>query len=142
MINKAIVHANTNKLFVGVMTFGDWLRQQIKLRNLSNAEVARRAKVSATYIGNLVRDFAPNTKSGVGKPSEDVLAAIVKAVGGNLNEARLAAGYAPENASQQPTPIIEAIAQSGNLSDADYELTANFIRLLNEQRGKEKEKKE
>lgn len=105
MLNQAIVYANCNKLFVDVMSFGDWLRQKIKDKNLSNAEVARRANVSPTYIGNLVRDFAPNTKSGKGRPSEEVLADIVKAVSGNLNEARLAAGYAPLGESAIPEEL-------------------------------------
>lgn len=99
MINQAFVYSNHAKLFVDVMTFGEWLRQQIKSKGLSNAEVARRAKVSPTYIGNLVRDFSPNTKDGKGRPSEEVVADIAKAVGGDINEARLAAGYAPENGS-------------------------------------------
>ena len=100
MTNQAFVYYNRDKLFVDVMTFGDWLRQQIKESGFSNAEVARRAGVSPTYIGNLVRDFSPNTKDGKGRPSEEVVADIAKAFGANTDDARLAAGYAPlEDAS-------------------------------------------
>ena len=113
MINQAFVYGSSVKLFVDNMTFGDWLRLQITEKNLSNAEVARRAKVSPTYIGNLVRDFSPNTKDGKGRPSEDVVAAIVKAVSGDLDEARLAAGYAPENTSTGEThDILEGVTVS------------------------------
>ena len=56
MINQSAVYEKSFKLFVQNMTFGEWLRDKIKQGNLSNAEVARRSGVSATYIGNLVRD--------------------------------------------------------------------------------------
>lgn len=116
MTNQAFVYTISNKLFVDVMTFGEWLRQQINEQKLSNAEVARRAKVSPTYIGNLVRDFSPNKKDGKGRPSEDVVEEIAKAVGGNLDDARLAAGYAPQDISQDAHEIaagIQIIFQNG-----------------------------
>lgn len=118
MLNQDIVYPVCSKLFVEYMTFGDWLRDQIKTKNLSNAEVARRAGVSGTYIGNLVRDFSPNTKTGKARPSEDVIEKIVRAIGGDLNEARLAAGYAPvtgNDASESAVEIedIKIILQGG-----------------------------
>lgn len=99
MLNQSAVYVKCNKLFVDVMTFGEWLRQKIIEMNVSNAEVARRAKVSPTYIGNLVRDYSPNTKNGKVKPSLDVVDAIAKAVGSSVNEARLAAGYASDSST-------------------------------------------
>ncbi len=131
MINQAFVYSNHAKLFVDVMTFGEWLRQQIKDKGLSNAEVARRAKVSPTYIGNLVRDFSPNTKDGKGRPSEEVVAEIAKAVGGDLNEARLAAGYAPENsASDFDDKVRIAFQDAGNWSNDEKEKILESVRLF------------
>lgn len=134
MINQATVYENCNKLFVNVMTFGDWLRQKIKENHFSNAEVARRVGVSPTYIGNLVRDYSPNTKSGKAKPSEEVLKNIVEVVGGDLDEARLAAGYAPKNGTSEiPEAVREAFSREGTLSENDQILIANFVEMLKKQ---------
>lgn len=100
MKNEAFVYGNKTKLFdYNIMSFGEWLREQIKNKGLSNAEVARRAKVSATYVGNLVRNFSPNTKSQTVKPSEEVVENIAFAVGASIDSARLAAGYSPSKGS-------------------------------------------
>lgn len=106
MINQAFVYCKSNKLFVystmsdnknQPLTFGDWLRDKIKENAISNAELARRVGVSPTYIGNLIRDFSPNSKTGKIRASEPIIESIAKALNANLNEARLAAGYAPIN---------------------------------------------
>lgn len=87
---------NRYKLFVhNKMTFGEWLRKKIKDKDWSNARVARLSGVSPTYIGNLVRDYSPTTISGKGRPSEEVVENIAKALEADVDEARLAAGYAP-----------------------------------------------
>lgn len=109
MINKAIVYTHSNKLFVHHMTFGDWLREQIKKAGLSNAEVARRTGLSPTYIGNLVRDHSPNTKKGKGRPSEFTVEKIAKAVNGNLNTALTAAGFVPKNEALISHEIFQGI---------------------------------
>jgi transcriptional regulator with XRE-family HTH domain len=113
MKSKAIVHEPMRKLFVdsftNTMTFGNWLRNQINNANLSNAELARRVGVSATYIGNLVRDFSPNTKKGRGRPSEDVVEQIAKALGADINEARRAAGYAADIPPTPPRNVLEFV---------------------------------
>ena len=135
MLNQSVVYSNHAKLFVDVMTFGEWLRLQIKNTGLSNAEVARRAKLSPTYIGNLVRDFSPNTKDGKGRPSEEVVAEIAKAVSGNLNEARLAAGYAPEgDFTKDSHEILEGVTinfqDGGKLSKKKQKEILNAARLI------------
>ncbi len=68
-------------------------------KNLNNAEVARRSNLSATYIGNLIRDFSPNTKSGLGRPSRETARAIALALGVEPNDALRAAGYTPDSDS-------------------------------------------
>lgn len=102
MTNEAIVYCSGRKLFVE-MTFGNWLRAKIIEAHTSNAELARRVGVSPTHIGNLVRDYSPNTKSGKGKPSEEVLEKIALVLGADVDEARLAAGFAPRNAEGEIT---------------------------------------
>lgn len=134
MTNQALVYYNRDKLFVDVMTFGDWLRQQINKTGLSNAELARRAGVSATYIGNLVRNFSPNTKDGKGRPSEQVVADIAKAFGVDADEARLAAGYAPQSAADDTHEIYAGITinfQNGkNLSKKKQQELLDAARLI------------
>lgn len=76
------------------MSFGTWLRQALNDADISNAELARRAKLSPTYIGNLVRDFYPNAKDGEGRPSADAAIRIAGALPVNIDEALEAAGYA------------------------------------------------
>lgn len=130
MKNKAIVHQNIHTLFV-YMTFGELLRRRIKELDISNAEVARRTSLSPTYIGNLVRDHSPNTKKGKGRPSEDAVEVIAKAVEIPLAEARIAAGYAPVDAKPVPyKKTLDALARSGTLSDEDDEFLAGIIEQI------------
>jgi transcriptional regulator with XRE-family HTH domain len=100
---------SVNSLFTNTMTFGEWLRKKLKDRDMSNARLARLSNLSPTYIGNLVRDFSPNSRSGKIRPSEEAVAGIVKALGADLNEARLAAGYAPVADSSTSIPITDDI---------------------------------
>lgn len=94
MKNKDKVQTNFDKLIVYTpMSFGNWLRKNINNAGISNAELARRTKFSPTYIGNLVRDFYPNSKDGEGRPSEDAVRKIAKALNCDVNEAMTQAGY-------------------------------------------------
>lgn len=99
MINEITVDRFAYKLFVyNNMEFGKWLRETMELRRVSNAELARRARVSPTYIGKLVRNYSPNMKGEKApRPSEPVVEQIAKSLDVPLNEARKAAGYAAFN---------------------------------------------
>lgn len=89
------------------MEFSDWLRIQLQDKGWTNAELARRVGVSQTYIGNLVRGYSPNTKSGKARPSVAVVDRMAKALNIPLDEARLVAGYAPQ--LDRPVSAKEAI---------------------------------
>lgn len=95
MLNDAAVDIGWRKLFVyNNMTFGEWLRIKVNASRMSNAEFARRTGVSATYVGNLLRDYSPNMRSArAPRPSEPVIERMAIALGVPLNEARQAAGY-------------------------------------------------
>lgn len=99
MRNTAEVHRFTGKLFVyRHMTFGEWLRKKILEQRISNRELAQMAGLSPTYVGNLVRDYSPNMIGNrAPRPGEDVVERIAKALNAPLDEARLAANYAPRN---------------------------------------------
>lgn len=87
------------------MSFGEWLRKQLHDGRVSNAELARRIDVSATYVGYLVRDFSPNTRSGKGRPSEEVVERIAAALDADVDDARQAAGYLPKRLAEKPHTV-------------------------------------
>ncbi len=109
------------------MTFGEWLRKELNVSGMSNAELARRAGVSATYVGNLVRDYSPNMRSARNpRPSEEVTADIAKALDVPLNVARKAAGY-----STMDEPDEEGLfAGLSNLSPERQHLAKRQIRAI------------
>lgn len=113
---------------------GEWVKLAREKANISQETAAEKAKMSRFQWIRI-----ENGQSGT---KRDTVIEIAKALKGDIAEALAAAGFLTENASQQPTPIIEAIAQSGHLQESDYELVAAMIKTLNEQRGKEKEKNE
>ncbi len=130
---KAKVQCNQSKLFVyRLMTFGEWLRDQINAKNTSNAVVARKAGVSATYIGNLIRDFSPNTKSGKGKPSEEVAESIGRALGVPIDDARIAAGYSPKDISATHDILEKARVSflDGSFTPEEQERILDMMRTL------------
>lgn len=135
MINKAFVDNGFDKLFVhkAMLTgefanFGDWLRSKIRENDISNAELARRVDVSPTYIGNLLRNYSPNSKTGSIRASEKIVESIAKALNAPIDEARTAAGYAAKNQTVPvPKPIIEALAREGTLHPDDEILIADMI---------------
>lgn len=103
-------------------TFGNWLRTNLNRAGLSNAELGRRVGVSGTYIGNLIRDYSQNTKSGRVRPSEEVVESIAKALGTDVDEARLAAGYAAKHGGKIADEISRRISiamQGKDFSEQD-----------------------
>lgn len=86
-----------------LQTFGELMREYLKNSSWTGAEVARRTGFSKTYIGNLLQDRAPSTKSGKPKrlPAETV-DKIARALKIPLNDARLAAGLAPIEEKASP----------------------------------------
>ena len=149
MQNKALVYDENVKLFVDSvpMTFGEWLRFRLQDARLSNAELARKVGVSATYIGNLVRDFSPNTKSGKGRPAEPVVERIACVLNADVDDALVAAGYAPKNRPLKPptnfAEFVEALEALGieqfqrfdgpisdDLPPEEYEMLLEQIRAM------------
>lgn len=146
MLNQAFVHDKSNKLFVHqnmteikFTSFGEWLRGKIAENNLSNAELGRRVGLSPTYIGNLVRDYSPNSKTGSIRASEGVVASIAKALGVNIDEARLAAGYSPLNTLVFDEETIGLFKQKEKLSPAKQRLVNRQLKAIIEALAEEEE---
>lgn len=82
-------------LYTFSMTFGKWLVREREARGIRQPELAKRAGVSVSYISALERD-EPNAKDGSPRrPRIDKVERIAKALGVTLDDALLAAGYAP-----------------------------------------------
>lgn len=110
-------------------SFGSWLKLLRDKLGYSQQEVADRAKVTKSTISLLENDK-------IELPRLDGLDRIAKVLGVSTEEMRrnLAVRMIMKDSQFVPPPILEAIAQSGNLSDEDYELAANFIKMLNDQK--------
>lgn len=87
MVNKA--HSLQN--------LSEWLYRSRRRAGLNQAELAQKSGLSKSYISILERGGEhPLTGKSV-RPSEDVMERLAKALGVPADEARLVAGYAPEN---------------------------------------------
>lgn len=83
-----------------VMTLGDWLRQHRKNKGLTQKQVADRAGVSFSYVSTLEREQAHSITAKAVQPRRDRVAALAKAVGGNIDEALKLAGFSPKSAME------------------------------------------
>lgn len=106
------------------MTFGQWLRAKLYDKRINNAELARRVGVSATHIGNIVKDRAPNTKKGTSGPTLEMTDKIAVALGIPKDEARIAAGYLPERPTSPGPPQtfseLKTILENLGISDLSF----------------------
>lgn len=78
------------------MSFGDWLREKRVQKHLRQADVARRAGVSVSYISTIERNARHSTSNARLQPQRDAVIAIANALGEDVTEALMIAGYAPE----------------------------------------------
>jgi len=140
------------------MTFGQWLKQSMEKASLSRADIAKRSGYTHTYITNLLADENPSAKGGKAQPSRIAVKRICRAAEGNLDEALIAAGYAPslenvifnpyekggiveqsvKNDDDIPDEIRQSImAFNGEISEKDIYIIAEHIRFVESQRKKE-----
>lgn len=107
-----------------------------KLAKMTQAEVAKRADVSKAYIGHL-ENSRPHTTSGAPPlPSREKVAALAKAVGGNIDEALSLAGYAsglhadyPQTAEEFAEALKRYGVKEWKIAEKDLDkLGADFFR--------------
>jgi transcriptional regulator with XRE-family HTH domain len=79
------------------MTFGNWLKEKRTERRISGTELEKLSGMSRQYISNLERNVLSDTTQRPIRPSEETVTKLAKALGVPVDEARLAAGYAPSN---------------------------------------------
>lgn len=75
--------------------FGDLVRKARIDKGWSQRELARRIKKSSTYIHYVERGFNPSAKDEKFQVGSEAVDALAKALDLDVNETRLAAGYAP-----------------------------------------------
>jgi len=98
------------KLYLMSNKFGDLVRIGRLEKGWSQRELARRIGKSATYIHYVERGFNPASKTDVLRVGEDAVDEIARILGLDKDEARIAAGYAPANATVTPRNLPELIA--------------------------------
>lgn len=74
--------------------FGEWLRAKRIDLGLKQADVARRAGVSVSYVSTLERSQPHSTTGARLTPERSKLTALAKAVQGDIDEALHLCGYA------------------------------------------------
>lgn len=103
-----------------------WLRDHRKRKGLTLNNVAERSGMSFSYVSTLERDQPHSTTGKEVKPTREKVLALAKAVGGDIDEALLAAGYAPKTITRRPETIPELVAALGA---AWHRSTATIRRL-------------
>jgi transcriptional regulator with XRE-family HTH domain len=116
-------------------TFGKQLKKWRETVNIKQAELARRLKVSTTYVSQLERDYYPNSKSGKGRPSEEIVERISRVLKVPIDQVRIAAGYAPKQKDQE---IDDALAKAllvdyDKLSKKDKEFLRPYLEMFYDQ---------
>lgn len=92
------------------MTFGEWLRQKRKALRLSQTDVANRAGVSFAYVSAIERGQKHSITANPILPKRETIEVLAKAVGGDIDEALLLAGYAPKKPVTKPQTLPELVA--------------------------------
>lgn len=101
--------------FTRNMGFGEWLRGNRKAAKLSQVQLAARATdqgfpVTDAYVSMIEREYDKNKKGQPTRVNQDLVVAFAKALGVPIDEALLAAGYAPTQQTTRPRTIPELIA--------------------------------
>ena len=119
------------------MEFGKWLKENRKTADISQEALAALASgyggsVTGAYISNLERSYDTNKVGKPIRPSEQIVDAIALALNRSIDEARLAAGYAPTNPSDDHDvgPEISIRFANVNLTDEEKEKILSLTRTI------------
>jgi transcriptional regulator with XRE-family HTH domain len=98
-------------------TFGQWLAENRLRAGLTQGELAKRAGMSPSYVSGLEREEPITADSRPRQPRRPKVERLAKALGADVNEALLVAGYAAEP-SETPKPtnlpeLIQALSDLG-----------------------------
>lgn len=114
-------------------TFSAWLLSKRKRLQLTQADVARLAKVSKAYVGHIENNRSYATGKAM-KPTRDIVVKLARAVDGDLNEALLLAGYAPEERQVESRNVLDGVTiqfdRSVDLSEDEKDKILTAVRLI------------
>jgi transcriptional regulator with XRE-family HTH domain len=75
--------------------FGEWLREQLEKQGMKAADLARRSGVTKQNIGRILNNTPHSVTGALPKVEESTVEKLARALDADIDEARLAAGYAP-----------------------------------------------
>lgn len=130
------------------MNFGKWLLEKRKEQRLTQTGLGVRAGISTSYVSTLEREQPHGITNAAPQPTVEVVESIAKALNADIDEARLAAGYAPRNGSATNTFNLGENARvqlfDKNLSEEDQAEIAEQLsityRVILERRAARQEK--
>ncbi len=98
-----------SRLIIMAPKFSDYLREALAKANIKPAELARRSGVTKQNIGRLLHDTRHPESNALPQTTIETVEKLAKELNLDLDEARLAAGFAPTNISK-PTNAAEFLA--------------------------------
>lgn len=113
-------------------SLSELFRRRINELGISNSELARRAKKSRSYVGNIINETAP-TKSGKYELSPESVKGFAKALEVDEVEILTAIGYATESATEDSHEILDIANISFHhkkLTKADQEEMLRLMRTV------------
>lgn len=113
-----------------MVSFSDWLVNELRVRNISQAELARKSGVSQPVISRVI--------SNERNPSPDTLQKFAKGLRININEVYLAAGILPSGQDIKDALSDRFAEVLADLSEDDIDELYNIaiLKLERKQRNK------
>lgn len=107
--------------------FAAALAVKLKERGMKAIELAEKTKSSRANISRLLNDTPHPITGALPKPNEETVEKISKALDWDIDEARLAAGYAPTKTSGIPEQISRH--DFSQFDEKDLESISDFIKF-------------
>lgn len=114
-------------------SFGDRLREQLDAKGMRPAELARRSGLTKQGIGRLLNKIPHAITGAPPKPALETVDKIARALDWDINEARLAAGYAParpEETYDVMDDVILMFRDEAKLTPEEKEKILNIVRTV------------
>lgn len=104
------------------MSFGEYLKEKMREKSVRAADLARRTGITKQGIGRLLNNVPHPISGAEPKPELETVEKIAKALDLNIDEARLAAGFAPTNTTPpKPRTLAELLSRLEELGVSHIE---------------------
>ena len=105
----------------GVMSFGDWLAEELKQRDWSHSELARRAGLSQVSVSGVI--------AGQRNPGCEFCVKVADALGVSAVLVMRKAGILPPGPDEDPA-LAELLAAAKGLTAEQIQEVIRFVRFL------------